>query len=337
MPNLRFSVPYNNDFSLLEKLVEIKNLNGNKIEEVYFSGPQEYFGSGRVVKKLTIEDIIKVIKFCKENGLKTNLLLNSTCEGLDWYSPLNVSKVLKLVKILHMENGLDGVTIANPLFIQKIRKEFPKLEISASVLSQIDSVQRAMFFSKFGSDIITPDRDINRDLELLKEIKEVGCELKLMVNEGCLFKCPYRIFHFNLISHWSKEGIIPKDYFFFNCPEITKKDPSQILKSSWINPENLRKYKEITNYFKITGRTRTTEWILNTVKSYLSENLEGNLLEIMDSNLDFVKNKFGAHINNKELEKEKFFDKVLSCNKNCFKCKRCEELAKKLIKFNHSK
>ena len=337
MSGFRFSVPYNNDFSLLERLVEIKEMNGNNIEEVYFSGPQEYFGSGRVVEKVTIEDIIKVIKFCKENRIKTNLLLNSTCEGIDWYSPLNVSKVLKLIEILHLENGLDGVTIANPLFIQKIRKEFPKLEITASVLSQIDSVQRAMFFKNFGCNVITPDRDINRNLKLLKEIKEVGFELKLMVNEGCLFKCPYRIFHFNLISHWSKEGIIPKDYFFFNCQEITKMDPSQILKSQWINPENLEKYKETTNYFKITGRTRTTEWILNTVTVYMKEELEGNLLDIMDSNLDYVKNKFGAYINNKELEKIKFFEKVLDCNKNCFKCKFCEELAKKVVKFNYSK
>jgi len=253
MPGFRFSVPYNNDFSLLERIVEMKEINRNRIEEVYFFGPQEYFGSGRVVQRVTIEDIVKVIKFCKENGLKTNLLLNSTCEGIEWYSPLNVSRVLKLVKVLHLDNGL--------------------------------------------------------------------------------FKCPYRIFHFNLISHWSKEGILPKDYFFFNCPEITRRDPSQILKSCWINPENLKRYKEITNYFKITGRTRNTKWILNTVKAYMEEELKGNLLDIMDSNLDFVKNKYDAYVDNKELERLNFFDKVLSCNKNCFRCKFCEEIAGKVVKF----
>ncbi len=314
MPKLRFSVPYNNDFSLLKKLVEMKNLNGNKIEEIYFSGPQEYFGSGRIVKKTTIEDIIEVIKFCKENGIKTNLLLNSTCEGLDWYSPSNVSKVLKLVKILHLENGLDGVIIANPLFIQKIRKEFPKLEISASVLSQIDSVQRAMFFSKFGSDIITPDRDINRNLELLKEIKEAtNCELKLLMDECCLFKCPYRIFHKNYTSHYSKTSYKEEYDPFSICRDIEKIDPSQLLKSPWIRPEDTEKYKEITNLFKIEGRTSPTDYIIKKIKSYLRKSSENNPVSF-----------FKKVPNN-------FFEKVTSCDKNCFKCGYCDKLAKKII------
>jgi len=119
----RFSVPYNNDFSLLEKLVEIKNLNGNRIEEVYLSGPQEFFGSGRVVQRVEIKDIIRIIEFCKENGIKVNLLLNSTCEGKEWYFPQQVTKVLKLIKTL-IENGLERVTVANPFYLQKIKKEF---------------------------------------------------------------------------------------------------------------------------------------------------------------------------------------------------------------------
>lgn len=334
MPGFKFSVPYNNDFSMLERLSESfgKGLRGNRIEEVYFSGPPEISGSGRVTKKVSIADIVKVIDFSHEIGIKSDLLINSSCEGVEWYDPINVRSVLKLIRILHTENNLDAVTIANPLYMQKIRKELPDIEINASVLAEIDSVQRAVFFKKLGADVIVPDRDINRNPELLKEIKEAtGCELKLMVNEGCLFKCPYRKFHFNIVSHWSKEGKMPKDKFFFNCYHINRIDPSQMLKSCWIRPEDLKKYSKIADYFKISGRSRDTEWIMNTIKSYLNEEFDGNLLEIMDSNLNEVRVKYNAFVDNKSLDG--FLEKVASCDKNCFKCHYCDELAKKIIKI----
>ncbi len=337
MGNFLFSVPYNNDFSLLEKLTEIKNLNGNRIEEIYLSGPQEYFGSGREMPAISIDKITKIIKSCHENGLKVNLLLNSSCEGTEWYSPENVSRILKLIKILHIKNGLDAVTIANPLFIQKVRKEFPKIKISASVIAQIDSVQRARFFDKFGADVITPDRDINRDLELLKEIKEAtDCELRLMVNEGCLFKCPYRIFHYNFTSHDSKDTSnkrINRNIFTSNCNLIFKSDPSNVLKSCWIRPEDISKYKKITNKFKIAGRqTKDTSKLLKIIKGYMNLSYEGNLLDLFEAGISGFREKFNYYIDNKDLDKYNFFEKVVSCNKNCSECKFCEELAKKIIK-----
>jgi hypothetical protein len=42
MAGLEFSAPYNNDSSTLEKLFELKDLNGNHIREIYLSGPQQY-------------------------------------------------------------------------------------------------------------------------------------------------------------------------------------------------------------------------------------------------------------------------------------------------------
>ena len=72
--------------------------------------------------------------------------------------------------------------------------------------SDIDYVQRAVIYTNMGANVITPDVNINRDLKLLKQIIETtGAELKLMVNEGCLYKCPFRKFHFNYISHKSKK------------------------------------------------------------------------------------------------------------------------------------
>lgn len=330
--SIKFSVPYNNDFAIFERFKELNKTGKNKIEEIYFSGPQEYSGSGRVVQKTEMADTIKIIKCSKELGIKSNLVLNATCGGADWYASYKVSKILKMVSILY-EAGLNSVTVANPLYIRKINKEFPEIKIVASVLSKVDVSQKAEIIENLGASVICPDRDINRDFKKLEAIRNsTKAEIKLLVNEGCLFSCPFRPFHFNLISHYSEANITPKDRFFFNCQHIVLKDPSQILKSSWINPENLKKYDKITRFFKISGRTKTSDWIIKSTKAYLDEVFEGNLLDIMDSNLDYVKANFGYSIGNTELEKIGFFEKVLQCNNNCAYCDYCKETASRLLK-----
>ncbi len=116
MSKLNFWVPFNGDFELLERLKSdfADGINGNRIEGIYFPTPQEYFGSARVVKEFTINDAKKVIDFCKETGFKTNMLLNSSCEGAEWYSPQTVSKTLFLVKKMK-DLGLSGITLTNPI------------------------------------------------------------------------------------------------------------------------------------------------------------------------------------------------------------------------------
>ena len=75
--------------------------------------------------------------------------------------------------------------------MKQIRRRLPDIEICASVLADIDCVQRAKLCTRAGADILTPDVNINRDLELLEEIRDTtGAELKLMVNEGCYINAP---------------------------------------------------------------------------------------------------------------------------------------------------
>lgn len=332
MAGLKFSVPYNNHLETLKALGERFNSGSNRICEVYFSGPPEFFGSGRAVPKITTAHIHKAIRLCHAQGWGANLLVNSTCGGLGWYRKEQFSRTLRYIRSLHEKHGLDAVTVANPLYIQKISEALPDIKMTASVLCGIDSEQRAAFYGKFGVYAVIPERDINRDLEKLMSIKEAaGAEIRLMANEGCLYGCPYRQFHFNLISHNSREDESQRDCFFSNCQHIVREDPSQILKSCWIRPEDLRKYRKITNLFKITGRTRSTEWILNTTRAYLEESYGGNLLELMDSSLDAFRQTYHAYLDNKSLDG--FFETVTSCKKNCGKCRYCDETARGILKF----
>jgi len=339
MESLDFSVPYNGDPETLSEIFRLNKQAKNRIREVYLSGPQDYSGSGRITSKINFDEFAEIIDKIHKEGIRVNLTLNPTCEGSNWYSSEVVNSTMEYLRQVHEELGVEAITIANPLYIHKVREHFPKLEICASVLGDIDCVQRAVIFKKAGADVITPDININRDLNLLKEIKEAtNAELKLMVNEGCLYKCPFRKFHFNATSHVSKEvGGVRVDAsfadFFGVCNPVISEDHSQILKSGWIRPEDLRKYGEITSFFKIVGRSQLSGMVIRSIKAYLEENWGGDLLDILCASIKRFSLTYGAYLDNESLDKYKFFEKVTSCERKCGQCSYCEELAGKLIRF----
>ena len=338
MPNLSFSMPYNDSRETLQELIKLQGLGGNTISEIYLSCPQEYSGSGRVTPKTNITRFIETVKLIHGNKIRVNLVLNITCQGADWYLSKTIDNILNFIEMMHGEHGVEAVTIANPIYISAIKQRIPELEICASVLSDIDCVKRAELVSQAGADTITPDANINRDLELLKDIKEAtGARIKIMVNEGCLYKCIFRKFHFNFVSHWSKElehSIMEGKDFFEHCNAVTLKDRSQILKSGWIRPEDLEKYKDITTSFKVVGRTRAGSLVLRAARAYMSQHYEGNLLDIICSSLNVFSLAYGAYLDNARLGEYEFFNKVTSCDRKCNRCSYCQELAKKLVKLN---
>ncbi len=339
MQPLELSLPYNNDLETLAEIFRLKEKTGNHIREIYLPGPQEYAGSGRITPPLDFSEFSQVVNAIRKEGIRANLLLNSVCEGAEWYSAEVLKSTMDYLRRVHEDLGVEAVTIANPLYIREVRRRFPDIEICASVLGDIDCVEKAVIFRKAGADVLTTDVNINRDLRLLEKIKNTThAEIKLMVNEGCLFRCAFRKFHFNYISHKSRTPSSnnrnrPEDNVFtLNCLQQSRIDPSQILKSCWIRPEDMRKYGRITANFKIVGRSASKSMLLRSAEAYLKESWDGDLLELMAGNLYSLAMSHLMHLDNKTLDAVGFFEKVTSCNRECSECTYCTELAKRLIK-----
>ncbi len=338
MGGLEFSVPYNNDPETLTEVLKRKEHNSNRIREIYLSGPQEFSGSGRISPAMDTGNLADTVQKIHGEGIRVNLLLNSICEGSDWYASDILNRTMDYLKRAFDDYGVEAVTIANPLYIREVRKRFPRVEICASVLGDIDCIQKAMIYRKAGADVITPDVNINRNLKLLEKIREkTGAELKLMVNEGCLFKCPFRKFHFNYISHKSRNpgegGIKSEDNVFsLNCIQLTKSDPSQVLKSGWIRPEDIGKYGRISTFFKLVGRSSSRSMIVRSLEAYMQQSWEGDLIELMAGNLYSYGMSYLMHLDNKSLDMVGFFEKVTGCDRECMDCDFCERLTEKLIK-----
>ena len=338
MGALEFSVPYNNDPETLTEILKRKEINGNRIKEIYLSGPQEFAGSGRISPALEFSDFAEAVLRIHREGIRVNLLLNSICEGGNWYAPDVLNGTMQYLKRAFEEYGVESVTIANPLYIREVRRRFPQVEICASVLGDIDCVSKAVLYKKAGADVITPDVNINRNLKLLKKIREnTGLELKLMVNEGCLHKCPFRKFHFNYISHQSRnpgEGKAKGEdnVFSLNCIQLTKSDPSQLLKSGWIRPEDMVRYEEISTFFKLVGRTSSRSMIVRSLEAYMNQRWDGDLIELMAGNLYSYGMSYLMHLDNRGLDEAGFFEKVTACDGECIDCDFCGRLAERLMK-----
>ncbi|WP_305065501.1 peptidase U32 family protein [Methanococcoides sp.] len=257
------------------------------------------------------------------------IVLNSSCMGgqqltpegyrtIDWYFD-------KLNGI-----GIDSITVADPLFVEMLAKDYD-MDVVVSVLSFVDSPQKAEFYEQLGATTIVIDPAVNRQFDKLEAIRDaVSCDLKLLVNEACLYQCPFRYAHFNFFSHANGPGPKPNvldDYYYFKCLSLRINDPQQLLKSPWIRPEDLREYRHITDTFKIGGRTQFVNWILNAVDAYANESYEGNLMDLLDSIKDLKDHFF---IPNSELNGA--IEQWKRCDKVCHKCGYCKRLAEKVIR-----
>jgi collagenase-like PrtC family protease len=257
------------------------------------------------------------------------IVLNSSCMGgqqltpegyrtIDWYFD-------KLNGI-----GIDSITVADPFFVEMLAKDYD-MDVVVSVLSFVDSPQKAEFYEQLGATTIVIDPAVNRQFDKLEAIRDaVSCDLKLLVNEACLYQCPFRYAHFNFFSHANGPGPKPNvldDYYYFKCLSLRINDPQQLIKSPWIRSEDLREYRHITDTFKIGGRTQFVNWILNAVDAYANESYEGNLMDLLDSIKDLKDHFF---IPNSELNGA--IEQWKRCDKVCHKCGYCKRLAEKVIR-----
>ena len=348
---MEFSVPYNGDIDLIPQLAELKEHNGHRIREIFLSGPQENGASGRIANNGDADQFMETVDLMHELGFRVNLVMNSTCRGIAEYSDGFAEYLQGYVGFMVNDLGIEAFTVANPYTLAQVREAAPDVEISASVLADVDCAERAQAFRRLGANVVTPETCVNRDLEALRRIHdEGGLELKVMVNEGCLFKCPYRKYHFNAMSHISDNAsrighgltmenfkaqvdVVAGKTFFNMCGADIQQDHSLALKSGWIRPEDLRAYEGVANFFKISGRTCPTHVVVRMVRAYMEERWDGDLLDIMDSSLRTQSVTFGARLDNNALGEAHFIDHVLNCSHNCPECGFCDRLAETVFSY----
>ncbi|MDP8216451.1 MAG: tetratricopeptide repeat protein [Candidatus Kaelpia imicola] len=329
---MKFSIGYNHDIKLLSLL----DVYEDNIEAFYFPIPRQYLGSGRHItqKSNYVNEIPKIIKKCNSLNIKSQLLLNATCAGELGLEKKFFLKIINYIQKLK-DLGLKSVIVTNSVYISGIKEQIKGIEIESSINCYVKTVEHALYLKDLGVDILTVDRDINRDIPLIKEIKDkTGLKIKILLNEGCLRNCPFRKAHFNFIAHAQlnpKVEMIDGIFFEKWCMKIFSKNPEKIFSIPFISPDALKYYTQVGDYFKISSRDSSTSLIEFRLKAYINQNFNGNLLLLLDCAglLPYF-----SYVDSKVLNENNFFKKMLKCTHNCNECNYCSKLVNEAVITN---
>lgn len=355
-----FKVGTNFDFKLLDVFADINNLsnNGNKITEIYGSDREHHQLAARPAFRLPEVDedtFKKYVAEAKNRGIAFNYTMNSI---IPFGSKSEfVKHIDEIISFIHFceETGVYRITIANPMMLEVIRNiAYSDIELELSTIMHIDTVtQIKYFYENYGVRKVCCNLNKNRDFKFLERAAEYcnknGIILELMVNEfcgvggnnyatHCVFRDSCYICH--ATNKTLQDTLTMMEYPMGLCTPSRNRNPANWLRLKFIRPEDIKAYNNIgINHFKITGRTGSTVYITKTVKSYLDESFDGNLLElwkplesIKDSSVEDI---FSYNIQNKSLYGFlNHWENGFVCdNEVCGQtCKYCEEFYNKHCK-----
>jgi collagenase-like PrtC family protease len=326
-----FKIPAKFNLKYLEK---IDNLNKKypwniKITETYWSLPWSITWSARpwnLLENVSIKKLKEYIDKSNELWLDFEYTMNSTSH---WWQDLQDGwKELFIDEINGLINAwVKRVTVWTPFLIRLIQKNFPELEVTASINFCVDSMVWIERFTKMWISRIVLKRDINRDFSRLKTfINRSNVELELLLNSLCRLNCNTHQYHNDVNSHSSfistkkNENVL---YPVYECTLEYLNQPENFICSGWIRPEDLKYYMELWyKYFKFDWRYWVSEEkLLKIAESYIKMSYDWDFFDFFSFNLSRWKEKkdsFDYSLENKKLDW--FLKPFVEWKMNCTLC-----------------
>ncbi len=266
----------------------LDQIKGSSVDALFGKLPFDIVGGARpgfVLPQVGRKEVERYIQACHERGFEFSYLLNAPCLGNLQYSKKGFRKLMDLLDWIDQAEA-DSVIVGIPYLVDLVRKHFPHLKVKISTTARVNTVRKALQYEDMGVEEIIIDEHINRDFKTLEAIrKAVKCHLELIVNNICLWQCPYNFEHVNHDGHASREGEEGEycylQYPGYLCLYRKLSDPVELLKSPWIRPEDLSIYEAMGyDHFKITERFKRTPLLIEHVRAYERRRYEGNLLDL---------------------------------------------------------
>ena len=207
------------------------------------------------------------------------------------------------------------------LLTGQIQKEFPELEVRASILMDTKTTTDVYNVVTSGFHSVCIDRALMRDHDTIKKIVKIKrknpFKLVLLANEGCLGKCPVMSEHY----HYNNTRTTDSQYFNnpisrVSCPKWDVTNKAVVLKTADI-PAWKEDWDELlemgVDIFKMHGRE-------NVKKIYDSMDIVRNYAEnktmLYDINLKISKN-----------DASKWRKIIKTCKFECWDCNFCDRIA----------
>jgi collagenase-like PrtC family protease len=252
----------------------------------YFGGfPLSLTGAGRppfILPDVDREDVRRHVTAIHRGGREFYATLNSSDLGLQEYRPGYLEAFLGEVGEL-LDLGVDGFVIAIPALVEAVHHAYPDVPISVSSFARIRSVSQAEYFLRLGADTVILEEG-NRDFPLIRGLVRAGARVEVLTNQTCIRECPFRAHHLNTSSLCSQPGggRLWFEFPILECGLEVVRDPRKLISSIWVRPEDLPVYEEAgVHRFKISGRNRSTEWLVRVAQAYTDRRYHGNLLDLL--------------------------------------------------------
>lgn len=313
---------------ILEELYKISQEAKTEIE-IYGSAKEDPLGQVRESSRLKqTVPLLEFIGEAKKRNLKFYYAANSPL-----LSPPILDKNAKQIEdfVLELkEAGCEGFIVSSVCLASKI-KELGLKTIGSTVMNWRSIPQLRILRPYF--DRVCIATDCNRDLAFLAFANQ-EIELEILVNELCLYSCPFRTLHYIQES----QGLV-SDFPISVCWHWFTSHPAEIIKARWVRPEDLFEYEHLgIRFFKISGRTISTERILKIVRAYALRRHEGNLLDlfpVVPGKIALEGHPTGIYLENSALDG--ILKMFRDCNGNCISCDFCEAFSRSLMKEGYLK
>lgn len=291
---MKFSVGYQlfSDDWLMDAITARKK----DISEVYFSWGD--FPNGRNSQLLHTglssweaqEKQLRDLKRLTREGIAQNLLFNATCYGKDSLSKAFFQKIGDAVDYLQENCLVKTVTTTSPVIAEFIKRNFPGMEVRASVNMGIGSVEGMEYVSDC-FDSFYLKRELNRNFAKIRELKEWcdnhGKVLYALANSGCLNNCSAHTFHDNLVSHEVEIAKMDNGFVFEGvCRKYLsnpKNLPNLFSRTGFIRPEDVALYEGLFPSIKLATRVNADP--VKILKAYIDNKKHiGSLLDLLEPN-----------------------------------------------------
>jgi len=281
-------------------------------------------------------------------GPKKYALLNSRVHcPTDYFSSAALSPIRKRLDALLESSVLDGIVYADHYLLQALSDEDPKLcsrlEAVPSINFLLDNLEKIQNHCEYISHthfqapgLLILDRSLNRSFSRLQKLtqdlrrKVPGIALGLLANEGCLPGCPFKLTHdahISMANMGCGREMSSTSNQALGCSRYFREDPSLILRSPFIRPEDAEAYEGTLDFLKLSGRTRGARAMAKVVRHYLQGTYHGNLVELMDT-LESMAQSF--LVPNQNLPAD-FGSRTKDCRLHCSDCSYCRHLAESLV------
>ena len=308
------------------------------LREVCFPWPgllsaREIDGDPVELRKQLVDDL----RFCRSKGVLLDLLADATCYGDNAFKFAQRDDYLG-----HMKEMADAgvtpeiVTSVSPYIAAITKKYSGDIERRASVNAKLFSTLAMEYISsKFDSMCI--GRDVQRDLPTMKAFAawagKNGKRLCMVANSACLRFCPWQRFHETLCSHHFAHALAEMERVAMPSTlcsgVIADKNYEEILRGSWIRPEDLRRYEPYVSVVNLSTLEAPRPDLI--LRAYTSGSFDGDLLLLLDR--DYSSMIAPMMFDNKAFPPEWSEGKIAGlCAADCTHCGKCADTLKRVLK-----